>query len=360
MRIAVFLAFFVVAACSNRTEAPIVPDALAFGIKQTVFVGTTRDVDETGRFGIGRSDRLQFLELDVSVPRDREIGSISNGLKKPNPQKDFVIAAERGFENNADFQRRLRASAGTANEAVVFVHGFNNSYADTSFRIAQLAQDLELPGAMVTYSWPSRGHPLGYEYDSDSALFARDGLQSLLENIRASGVQRIVVIAHSMGSRLVMETMRQLELKSPGWTKKNLSGVILISPDVAVDVFRSQINTINDLPQPFVVFTSQRDVILKLSANLRWEEQRLGNIEDPSIFAEKPITFLDISAFQDRASGNHFAVGNSPALLALLKSPERFDEGFLSGQANALGGIAGQRRIIRNATQIIVSPRDIR
>jgi len=105
----------------------------------------------------------------------------------------------------------------TRREVVVFVHGFNNSFSDAAFRMAQLGHDLELPGAHVSYAWPSRANPLGYGYDQDSALFARDGLADLLETVRGAGQPDVIVVAHSMGSTLLMETFRQLEIVRPGW-----------------------------------------------------------------------------------------------------------------------------------------------
>lgn len=364
MRWAILAILAVLSGCSNRTAAPIVPSALDIGVNKTVFVGTTCQIDDDGTFGIRRSSTLALLELQVSIPPNREIGTISDGLDKPDPERDFVIAQQRQFETQAQFRTRLRQQLGrdgnASNEVVVFVHGFNNSFADTAFRVAQLANDLDLPGSVVTYSWPSRGHPLGYEYDADSALFARDGLQQLLENIQAGGAKRIVLVAHSMGGRLVMETLRQLEIKEASWSHRNVSGVVLISPDVNVDVFRAQTNAFQKLPQPFIIFTSQKDVILRLSAGLRWEEERLGNIKTVEKFDDLPILFVDISAFDDKSSGNHFVAGNSPALLALLKSTEALDEHFLRGDVGTLGGLPGQRRVLRNATQILIAPTDLR
>ena len=355
----IFMTFSLVA-CSNRTAAPILPSALSIGTNRTVFVGTTRVKEIDGTFGIRRSPHLQLLELDISIPPNRDAGTISDGQDKPNPQKDFVIAAREDFGSLASFQQRLRQlflrSASAKREVTVFVHGYNNSFADAAFRIAQLSEDLNLPGAAVTYAWPSRGHPLGYEYDSDSALFARDGLQKLLEAVHNSGANHIVVVAHSMGSHLLMESMRQIELSKPGWTSQNLSGVILFSPDVNADVFRSQTSVFKKLPEPFVIFSSQSDRFLQLSAGLRWEKERLGSLKDVSKFADLPIDFVDVSAFTDGVNGNHFIAGNSASLLALLKSAARLDESFVAGNTSSAIGLPGRRRILRNATELVVVP----
>lgn len=348
------------AACSNRTAAPIVPDALSVGSNRTIFVGTTRTEEDDGTFGIRRAENLQLLELDISIPPQREVGTISDGQKKPNPKIDFTISARRDLNDTASFQQRLgrliKNKPTSEQEVTVFVHGYNNSFADAAFRTAQLSEDLDLPGTAVAYAWPSRGHFLGYEYDNDSALFARDGLQQLLESIHDSGAKRIVVVAHSLGSSLTMEALRQIELSKPGWTSRNISGVILFSPDVNADLFRSQTNAFQQLPQPFVIFSSQSDKFLKISSRLRWEDQRLGNLQDISEFDDLPISFIDVSAFTDGQAGNHFIGGNSPTLLSILRSADRLDDNFLSGKSNAAAGFPGRRRIIRNATQIILIP----
>lgn len=360
MRWFLFFLTFNLVACSDRTSAPIVPDALSIGTNRTVFVGTTRMEEENGVFGVGRSSTLRLLELDISIPPNREAGTISDGQDTPDPKKDFAIAKRKTLATPQSFQQRLRTTLSDLpaqnREVTVFVHGYNNSFSDAVFRTAQLSEDLELPGASVAYAWPSRGHILGYEYDNDSALFARDGLRDLLETIQSSGAQRIVVIAHSLGSGLAMEALRQLELSKPGWASKNISGVILFSPDLNADVFRSQTDAFENLPQPFVVFTSSSDKVLKVSARLRWEKMRLGNLQDIEEFADLPIQFIDVSAFTDGESGNHFVAGTSSTLLSILNSRDILGENFLSGKSAVTAGLPGQRRILRNATQIILTP----
>ncbi|WP_299203363.1 alpha/beta fold hydrolase [uncultured Tateyamaria sp.] len=349
MRAILFILVLIVAACSDRTAAPILPEAQLVGKNRDVFIGTTRSMNAAGEFGIGRSASLNLLQATVSLPPGRTLGSVSDGQERPKPDRDFTIAALNIYESNDVFRKALAADLAShppsERDVTLFVHGFNNSFTNSAFRIAQMAEDLELPGTHVTYSWPSRGNPLGYEYDQDSALFARDGLADLMHLIRSVGQPDIVLVAHSMGSALVMETLRQLDIAEPGWVGRNVSGVILLSPDINVDVFRSQFSRIQTAPDPFVVMVSRKDAILRLSSRLRGERTQLGNIQNTDAVADLPITVVDVTAFSDRKSGNHFVAAGSPALIQLLRRSSELDSEFLRGRAGSVLTIPGARRI---------------
>jgi len=349
MRWLMAILVFAVAACNDRTAAPIVPSALEVGLNREVYIGTTRAMNANGEFGIERSTQLNLLHAIVSIPPERELGSVSDGFENPNPQRDFVLASMNAFQSRDRFKQALAkdiAEQGPSNrEVTVFVHGFNNSFTDSAFRLAQLANDLELPGTQVSYSWPSRGNPLGYEYDQDSALFARDGLAELLKLVRGAGQPNIILVAHSMGSALVMETLRQLEIAEPGWVGRNIRGIILMSPDIHVDVFRSQIARIQNVPDPFVVIVSRKDAILRLSSRLRGEKTQLGNIQNAEAVADLPITIVDVTEFSDRKSGNHFVAAGSPALIQLLRRSSDLDREFIRGRSGTTVVIPGTRRV---------------
>lgn len=349
MRRIVLGLFLLLAACSDRTAAPIVPTAQDIGINRDVFIGTTRDLNEAGEFGIGRSSSLNLLQATVSLPPGRALGTVSDGQDRPKPDRDFVLAGMNRYPSTNGFSAALRADLNAKpadqREVTVFVHGFNNSFSNAAFRMAQLAEDLEVPGTHVAYSWPSRGNPLGYEYDRDSALFARDGLAEMLRVIRSAGQPDIILVAHSMGSALVMETLRQLEIEEPGWTGRNINGVILLSPDINIDVFRSQFARIQTVPDPFVVMVSRKDAILRVSSRLRGERSQLGNIQNIDAVSDLPITVVDVTAFTDRKSGNHFVAGGSPALIQLLRRSEDLDQEFLRGRQGTVLTIPGARRI---------------
>lgn len=352
----------VLAGCSTRGSVLVVPAAAATGTVETIFVGTTRSADpETGTdFGIGRSAETRYARLDVAVPPNRQPGTIAwpQGRMRPDPRGVFLAAAEKVYPDSAAFRADLSSvllgEKRGAREAVVFVHGFNNNFAEGAYRLAQIGHDLDLHGAYVHYAWSSRGHPLGYAYDRDSALFARDGLEDLLHEARAAGAERILLIAHSMGSALAMETLRQIAIAGDRALLDRIAGVVLISPDIDVDVFRAQAARIGALPQPFYIFTSKKDRALALSARLTGQRDRLGTIADVAQIADLRVTLLDTTAFSSGVG--HFNAGNSPGLLAILGRLNEVDAAFARDRAGRTGLLPGAVLTVQSATQIVLFP----
>ena len=360
-----WIALVFLAACSgtDRMAAPVIPVPQAVITQEAVYYATSRNKEEDGSFGIGRSPVLHFGKASISLPPGREPGEITYGGAKPDPLKHFAFAADQRFPDHSAFGKALRRSVtrlpADQREVVMFIHGFNSSYGDALFRMAQIKHDLEIPGAVIAYAWPSRAHPLAYEYDDDSALYARDGLEDLLMTVRAAGVEKLVLVAHSMGSFVLMETLRQIERVDPGWTGRSASGVILISPDLGVDVFRSQLTALQTVPDPFAIYVSRRDHVLRLSAALTGETERLGNIQSVESVADLPVSVVDVTDFSDARSGNHFVAVSSPALIALYNRSDRLDREFLRGRPDKDSSILNtQRIIVQNATEIIVERLD--
>ena len=362
MRLRLFLVLLTLAACAPRGEIVLDPAAASVGTLRNVFVGTTRAKDaETGGLGV---DRLRgdptFARYDVSVPPDRPVGKLVWPRRNavPDPTRDFVTTDAELYDSGAEFRRDLHAALlaqprGTR-DALVFVHGFNTTFAEGLYRIAQLSVDLDLPGVPVHYAWPSAGKPFGYVYDRDSAIFARDGLEKLLDEVAAAGAERIVIVAHSMGSFLSMETLRQMAIRrtSPAWAR--LAGVVLISPDIDVDVFHEQATGIGKLPQPFIIFTSRRDRALALSARLTGQRDRLGNLSNLDEVADLQVTVVDVAAFS--VGAGHFNLGNSPGLIRLLGRFDQVTQAFDADQAVRAGLIPGVVLTVRDATAVILSP----
>lgn len=344
-------------ACAPRGHVTLDPQAASVGQVQKIFIATTRKQDQDGSFGTYRSEEVKFARYDVSIPPDRKLGEINWPPRhgKPNPNKHFLTTDQIVYQNDLPFRKDLHAQlAANGGEAVIFVHGYNNNFSEGVYRVAQFAHDLKLPGAVVHYAWPSAAEPLGYAYDRDSALFARDGLESLMHEVAAAGAKRILIVAHSMGAGLTMEALRQTAIRGDKKTLELIGGVIFISPDIDVDVFKRSAHAMGVLPQPFVIFGSDRDKALRLSAMLTGQDERLGSLSDVSRVADLKVTFMDVGAFS-KGSG-HFVMGDSAALIAILDRLGDVSNAFEADRQARVGLLPGVVLTVQNATQIVLRP----
>ncbi len=350
------------AGCTPRGTITLDPRAASVGAQKAVFVATTRGRDaKTGVFNNHRSEKERFGRIVVSIPPDRKLGTIvwPSARRSPDPRRDFLTSSDELFTSRAAFRKALSKALVEVprgqREAVVYVHGFNNTFAESVYRIAQLSHDLSVPGVAVAYSLPSAGSPINYAYDRDSVLFARDGLEQLLNQMVRAGTQRILLVAHSLGSELVMEVLRQMRLDRNAAVMSRISGVILISPDIDIEVFRTEAKRIGKLPQPFVIFTSQRDRALALSARLTGEKVRLGSLKDISRVSDLKVTMMEVGAFSKGLG--HFTAGTSPALIKLLARMRDVNSALQGDRAVRPGLFPGFMINFRNATQIVLVPR---
>lgn len=362
-RILVVLVVLALAACGPRGDIEVVPTAAAVGAIQTVFVGTSR-VEDPGTVDFGpdrRRGSITFARYDISVPPDREPGSIKWPKKGRDPDidRDFVTTEARIYTGagpfRSDLHRALAAKPADQREVVVFTHGFNNTFAEGLYRIAQMGHDLKLPGVLVHYSWPSTGKTMAYVRDRDSALFARDGLEQLLNEVADAGARRIVIVGHSMGAALTMETLRQMAIRGDRKVRPRIAAVLLLSPDLDIDVFHEQAAAIGKLPQPFIIFTSRKDKALALSARLTGQRRdRLGNIRDVAEVGDLEVTVVDVAAF-NKGDG-HMNVATSPALIGILGQIGAMDAAYGLDAAEKTGLLPGVLLTVRNATELVLSP----
>lgn len=353
------------AACADRQTVPFLPtDAIADSAsidREPVFIATQRATDDAGWFGPDRATQLSFLDLEVTLPTQRDKGMLPRTYgKTPNPQKHLAITNRHDHSNASAFTRALKQKLAKLpmreRDVLIYVHGYNNTFTDGVFRVAQLQADFDLPGIAMHYSWPSAANPLGYTYDRDSVLYSRDGLEQMLRAVSAAKPRKIVLVGHSLGTMLVMETLRQIEIANPGWANRNIGGVVLVSPDLDVELFRAQSDRIRALPEPFVIFTSSRDRALQLSQRLNGSLARLGGLQDAKHLSNLPVTLIDVSEFASALGAGHFTPGTSPLLIQLLGSSVELQEAFDGDMAGRSGLLPGTVITAQQATQVILSP----
>ena len=351
------LIILVLAGCASRATLDV-QSVPAPGDVATIHVATMRALMPDGSFTKERAEALSFLSLDVSVPPDREPGEVPYRTGKAlDPAAQFFVNRRTDYAGEPAFRSVLSRELhrpGTSGEAIIFVHGFNYTFADGVYRIAQMSHDFGFKGVVVHYAWPSAASALGYEYDRDSTLISRDGLVDLIKTVHAAGASQILLVAHSMGSLLTMEAMRQMEIAEPGSVHRDIKGVVLMSPDIDVDVFRSQAKRIGVLPNPFAIFVSRKDRALFFSAFLTGKTQRLGNIYSADDLADLKVTVIDVTQF---SSGlGHFTTGTSPVLIELLTHAGELDAAFRGAAARKTGLLSGLIITVESATELVLSP----
>jgi len=359
MRVIPILFLVILAACTPRGLITIYPEAESIGTPQSIFVATTRAPDIDGKFTSHRSPVVSYLHYNISIPPTHKLGEINWPNTPPNPQKDFLVTKEDRFQSSSQFasalSRSLRTRKQSQREVVIFVHGFNNNFAEGLYRMAQLSHDFELAQPTIHYSWPSAGNPLGYGYDRDSMLYARDGLEELIKTVDRAGANNILLVGHSMGALLVMETLRQISVENPNRANRLIDGVALLSPDIDIELFKQQTQRIGRLPDPFVIFTSRKDRALRLSARLTGQKARLGNVNDARILANLKVTLVDVSEFSTGGTG-HFTTAKSPTLIRLFSSLPDIDAAFRHDRSGRSGILPGTVLVVQKATEIILLP----
>ncbi|WP_420863741.1 alpha/beta hydrolase [Algirhabdus cladophorae] len=306
--------------CAPRGTFSALPVGATPGTIERIYVATERGLQarDGATFGNVRSDELRFGTVDVSVPQQHVVGQIEWPKGAADPVRHFVVSETSGLDNLDDFVRQVQADQTEAAETLVFVHGFNVNNAEAVYRLAQIRHDYGIPVPTVAFSWPSAGHPAAYVYDRDSVIFARDGLEKLITALVARKGQKVVLVAHSMGSQLVMEVLRQLTIAGRQDVLGRVESVALISPDIDPDVFQRQMDRIDPIPPNFTLFTSSEDIALGLSSILVGRKARLGAINTAEEVAGLPVTVVDLSNLADGEAGNHLTLASSPAAVAFV------------------------------------------
>ena len=96
-------------------------------------------------------------------------------------QQSFAVV-DQAVMSEADFQNAVAprsAARRKKHKVFLFVHGFNNNFQESLFRLAQLQADTKFDGIPILFSWPSQGQVAAYTADKEAAIrFARpvDGI----------------------------------------------------------------------------------------------------------------------------------------------------------------------------------------
>lgn len=359
------------ASCVTRPIGVMAPTGIVVAGTSPVdvLVATTRapDQDKGILFGGERGTGLKMDSVTVSIPpaQNRKVGEVQWPKKlPPNPMTDFTTVSVEPVLGQGRVNNWLKENLKSNRRVLVFVHGFNNRYEDAVYRFAQIIHDSNSDVVPVVFTWPSRASIFDYNYDKESTNYSRDALEELLSNItKDKGVQEVTVMAHSMGTWLAVEALRQMAIRN-GAVNKKISNVILAAPDLDVDVFGRQFAALGKNAPKFTLFVSQDDRALSLSRRISGNVDRLGQI-DPTVepYASQleaaGITVLDLTKLQSGDSLNHGKFAQSPEVVRLIG--DRLIKGQAVSENNVglgetLGAVAlGSAQTVGSAASLAVS-----
>jgi esterase/lipase superfamily enzyme len=143
-----------------------------------VWFGINRQPAAGGGFTGERDDRVTLGRVEVFVPEAHRFGETGNAfwrrllrfdLRDDRLRLQRVQNQDRdGFYSEIHQAMSAARESGETPHALVFLHGFNVTFADAAIRAAQIGYDLKVPGATAFFSWPSRGSVAAYPADEAS------------------------------------------------------------------------------------------------------------------------------------------------------------------------------------------------
>jgi esterase/lipase superfamily enzyme len=133
-------------------------------------------------------------------------------------------------------------------------------------------------------------------------MWSRDALQQVLDGLIASPVVgHIHIVAHSVGTMLTMEALRQLYAQLGGEAANRIGAVVFASPDIDVDGFSSSVQRIGPLARKIIVVTATNDRALAVSQWIAGGVIRVGAAETAQL-ERMGIRVIDAS---QQGSGDH-------------------------------------------------------
>lgn len=291
--------------------------------------GRTTPADAFG----GERGAMSYGTAEVSVPRDRARGeiprpSIWSFEFRADPNKHMILNSITPISDSdrffADVANTLDGTR--RREAFVFVHGYNTSFEGALIRTAQLAVDMNLDGAPILYSWPSRASLLGYSADTrtvaDTAML--DDVAAFLTQVaERTGAERVHLVAHSMGNRVMMRALDRIAAQRAG-QRPLFDEVVLAAADVGVDEFAETLPRITPTGQRFTLYASGRDRALQISEQVN-RMRRAGDAR--TIMVADGLQTVDTTAASGGLLGHDDFAGSAladfRAVMWLSLAPEQ-------------------------------------
>jgi esterase/lipase superfamily enzyme len=258
----------------------------------------------------------------VTVPKAHGIGqikrpsywSVSDWLDwmrgvKEDPRRHFTIPKKgiRVFETPEQFITAVLSATKELpdfkDHAFVYVHGFTVQFDDALYRLAQLSYDLGVDkgggkhvpfGLPFLFSWPTIGGIQDYVTDSKSARYSEGHLRDFLDLVvTKSQAKNVHLIAHSMGSELLLQVMK--DIASAAHPNIKFNQVILAAPDVDKNDFIELAKRVKPIATNVTLYASSNDEAMIVSRAVHSGRPRAGDVPKEGPVVLKEVHTIDAS-----------------------------------------------------------------
>jgi esterase/lipase superfamily enzyme len=265
--------------CTDMAATGARYDASSLSVDPTLLVTTTRKPVNGARakpwFGPERAPEITVARAKLVPPDDGRLSLAAVGLA------DWRIDTVEPVQGDVS---TLLAQAGGGPDVLIYVHGFKQTFETAALDAAHLSDAIRFRGRTMVFSWPSKAGLFDYAYDRDSAMWSRDGFERVLSSIvSAPGTGRVHIVAHSMGTMLALESLRQLYGHYGDTVTGRIGAVVFAAPDIDMDVFSSAVGRIGPLAGKITVIAATNDRALELSGRLAGGMTRVGAAEKAAI-----------------------------------------------------------------------------
>jgi esterase/lipase superfamily enzyme len=315
-----------ISAQSKGVDKPTVLAKMERYTAVTVFYGTNRRIVDakagTISFGAERGD-LSLGVARVSIPDDHRMGKVERPALwklqfRETPQKHVMVLSLEPLMRET-FIARTQASLGQdlKKEIMLFVHGYNVGFVEALTRASQIAYDLKFEGLPALFSWPSEGSLPKYTVDETNVAWARPDFVQFLHILREEvGAETIHIIAHSMGNRLVTETIASMNQSSSAKCAR-ICQIVLAAPDIDAATFKDLATTFHNKAERFTLYASSDDKALMASKAIH-KYPRAGE-SGPNLVVVAPIDTVDVTSVDTSFIGHAYYGENRSVLTDLFE-----------------------------------------
>ena len=249
------------------------------------------------------SDDVTLGRCEIVIPRTHKIGGDKPAWWRRIILGEKPIAMETVTSIEADpfwaeVRERLSENGATTDDAIIFLHGYNVSFESAAVCAGQISADLNLPGLVAFFSWPSQGNTAHYLPDTVSIEASEIHITQFLEDFTLrSGANRIHLIAHSMGNRGLLRAVNRIAAKVAGTTGKPFGQIILAAPDVDQRTFAMLHKSYPEICEKTTIYVSENDRALHL-CRLLHKAPRVGLAPPVAVIAGMDtvnVTKVDLS-----------------------------------------------------------------